>query len=90
MTLMPGGAREWNRVKRPSFSGISSLKRMSSMSMLLMRTTKSLVSHVSYWAGMYLTAALADRARLGEEPEPRLEEEDDEDFASVTEEASGR
>lgn len=93
MTLMPGGAREWNRVNRPSFRGISSLNRMSSMSMLLIRTTRSLVSHVSYCAGMYLTAALAARARFGEEPEldpePRTEDDDDEveDLLRDTEEA---
>ena len=46
------------------------------------------MSHVSYWAGMYLTAAFDDRARL-EEAEPWLDEEDEEDFASVTDEAVG-
>ena len=48
-----------------------------------------MVSQVSYWAGMYLTAAFDDRARLEEEAEPWLDEEDEEDFASVTDEAVG-
>ena len=65
---MPGGAREWKRVKRPSLSGISSLKRISSKSMLLIRRTKSFTSQVSYCAGMYLIAGFAPRARFGEEP----------------------
>ena len=68
MTPMPGGAREWNRVKRPSLSGISSLKRISSRSMLLIRRTRSFTSQVSYCAGIYLMAGLAPRARFGEEP----------------------
>ena len=60
--------------------------------MLLIRTTRSLVSHVSYCAGMYFTATLAARTRLGEEPElepePRTEEDEDEveDLLRVTEE----
>ena len=83
MTLMPGGAREWNLVKRPSLSGISSLNRINSSSMLLMRRTRSFTSHVSYWAGMYLIAGLAPRTRLGDEP--WLEEDDV--FARVVEDA---
>ena len=45
------------------------------------------MSQVSYCAGMYFTAVFEDRARLGEEPEPRLDDEDDEVFANVMEEA---
>lgn len=51
--------------------------------MLLINTTRSLVSHVSYCAGMYFTAAFAGRARF--EVDPRLEEEDV--LARVVEEA---
>ena len=67
---MPGGAREWKRVRRPSLRGMSSLKRTSSVSMLLMRRTRSLVSQVSYCvsAGMVLGVVLAGRGRLGEDP----------------------
>ena len=36
--------------------------------MLLMSTTRSAVSHVSYCAGITLTVAFAGRARLGEDP----------------------
>ncbi len=44
---MPGGAREWKRVSRPSFRGMSSLKRTSSISMLAISTTRSLTEQVS-------------------------------------------
>lgn len=66
--LMPGGAREWKRVRRPSLRGMSSLKRTSSINMLLMRTTRSLTSQVSYCSGMVFTPRFAGRARLGEDP----------------------
>ncbi len=67
---MPGGAREWKRVRRPSLRGMSSLKRTSSVSMLLMRRTRSLVSQVSYCvsAGMVFGVDFAGRGRLGEDP----------------------
>ena len=76
---MPGGAREWKRVSRPSLSGIASLKRISSMSMLLISRTRSFTSQVSYAAGMIFAAGLGARARLGEEPWLELEVEGLED-----------
>lgn len=54
--------------------------------MLLISTTKSLTSHVSYCAGMITIPAFACRGRFGDEP--WLEEEVvDVDFASVIEDA---
>ena len=79
---MLGGAREWNLVNRPSFSGISSLNLISSRSMLLIKSTKSFTSQVSYSNGMIFTVGLGWRARFGEEPC-----EDEDDFVSVVEDA---
>lgn len=82
--LMAGGAREWKRVRRPSLSGMASLNRTSSMSMLLISTTRSLTSQVSYCSGISFTAGLAWRDRFAE---PWLEEEaaEEEGFARVLE-----
>lgn len=53
--------------------------------MLLMSTTRSLTSHVSYCSGIIITAPDAGRSRFGDEP--RLEEDAADDVASVIEDA---
>ena len=53
--------------------------------MLLIRSTKSFVSQVSYCIGIILTGAFAGRARLGDEPE--FEDEDEAGWVKVVDEA---
>lgn len=53
--------------------------------MLLIRTTRSFESHVSYCAGMDFAAPFADRARFDDAPERTLDVDDDDELADVTE-----
>lgn len=54
--------------------------------MLLMSSTRSFTSHVSYFAGIYFTAALGGRVRFGEEP--WLDDVADELFVRVVKDAA--
>lgn len=55
------------------------------MSMLLISTTRSLTSHVSYCSGISFTAGLAGRDRFWEEPWLEEEAAEEEVFARVME-----
>ncbi len=51
-------------MRPPSLSGISSLRRISSISIPEMMVTRSRTSHVSYCTGMDFGSGIGPRARL--------------------------